>query len=61
MLLENSDVFPVGLVAVAATICPGKTVTGTVWSKFALPLASVVTEAEPIKFCPSPKPDGLLV
>jgi hypothetical protein len=60
MLFENSDVLPVGLVAVAVTTCPGKTVAGTVWSKFALPVASVVTEAAPRKFCPSPKPDGLL-
>jgi len=46
------------LVAVAATTCPGKTVTGTVWLKLALPDASVVTLVEPMNVWPSPNPDA---
>src|SRR6185295_8314236 len=54
---ENSDVLPLGSVAVAVTDLQ-PTFVGTVMVKLALPLASVATAAKPIKVSPSPWPEG---
>jgi hypothetical protein len=50
-------VFPFGSVAVAVMNLPAAT-AGAVAEKPALQEASVVTDAEPMSFWPSPKPDG---
>jgi hypothetical protein len=49
---ENSDVLPLGSVAVAVAIVTAPT---TAW-KVALPSAPVVTCVEPTNVCPSPFP-----
>ncbi len=54
---ENSDVLPPGPVAVAVTDVP-LPVAGSVTSKLAVPLPSVVTGAEPATVVPSPWPLG---
>src|SRR5262249_62390537 len=50
---ENSEVLPLGSVAVAVMIWPPTAWTGRVTSKLAWPLASVVTFVEPRKNSPS--------
>ena len=54
---ENSEVFPLGSVAVAVTDRPAG-ICGMVTAKEALPLPFVVTLAAPTKVWPSPKPEG---
>ena len=55
---ENSEVSFVGFVAVDVTKWFRGMIVGKLTRKAALPLASVVTVAEPKKVCPSPKPLG---
>ena len=55
---ENSEVFPVGSVAVAVTNRPSGVATPSVVVKIALPLASVAIDASPRNASPSPFPDG---
>ena len=58
-LSENSEVFPLGSVAVAAMNWPDGTDVAKVAVKLALPLPSVEIESEPRNCCPWPKPVGV--
>ena len=52
--LENSEVFPLGSVTVAVTNWPPPEGVGNCKSKLRLPAASVVSDAEPRMYRPSP-------
>ena len=55
---ENSEVFPLGSVAVALMIVPAEAGNGKSTLNRTFPLASVVTVVVPIKVWPWPKPEG---
>ena len=55
---ENSDVLPLGSVAVAVITWPEGTLTRKVTDIGAVQLPSVVTSVEPMKVSPEPLPEG---
>jgi hypothetical protein len=55
---ENSDVLPLGSVAVVVMASPRGTTCASVVEKLAFPLLLVVAFAAPRKRLPSPKPEG---
>src|SRR5215217_6794295 len=57
--VENSEVLPAGLVAVAVTVLPTPTFWAGEKEKVTLPLPSVVTDFCPMNFLPSFVPEGL--
>ena len=58
MQFENSEVLPLGSVAVAVSTFPAGTPTANIALMLALQLLSVVTVVEPRKVWPSPRPEG---
>ena len=55
---ENSDVLPLGSVAVAVITWPDSTLTRKLTLIGALQLASLITSVEPMKVSPEPWPEG---